>query len=1765
MHPRTMPPMEWLPTSIIDWGVPLLIITGVTAGAGWLLGQSYLNHPNNRLYRQLAFVGLFIFSQMALAIALPFDDATQSQLLTLFGYALTAVIALSSTSFVSNAMAGLMLKAMGTFKTGDFIQVLDQFGRVTAKALLHTEIQSEDRDAIALPNMFVISNPVKIVDQSGTLVSAEIGIGYDTHRRKVRELLLVAAEAAGLTDPFVQILDIGDFAVRYRVTGFLTDVGKLVSMRSDLKAQILDTLHNGGVEIMTPSVMNQRPLDPEKPVVPVEQVTSEDDSDHGKAERMMFDRADLAARIERFREHARTLGAEIKELEDQGLVRTGALEPVGRMLGKLWGRAPFLSLLLTLVVGAFLSAFVNNTPIVVLLLPILISVCLRNKSSPAKVLMPMGFATLLGGMATTIGTSTNLLVVNVAADLGLEAFGLFDFALPASIAACVGVVYLWLIAPLLLPERESKLLDPSPRLFNARLLLKENSLVLGKTLGEAIALTGGDMKVVRVRRGETMVMPLPDVVLKVGDRLRVQDTPSNLKKFEEALKAELYSGDTRVDDEHPLAGDNQTLAEIAVVQGSSLDRANLSYARFLDRYQLAVLALHRAGKDVWRATEEIHEVILQPGDVLLVQGPKEQLSLLKRSTEFMVLDSSIDLPSSARAPLALGILATVVAIAALGIMPIAITAVAGCAAMLLTRCLSIGESLRAISPSVYFVVAASLALGMALQVTGATVYLTEVFLYVTAGSPPIVVLSALMLLLAVLTNIVSNNAAAVIGTPIAVGIAQALQLPAEPFVLAVLFGANMSYATPMAYKTNLLVMSAGNYTFREFVKVGADTETDSANPFQPNILLLVAEDLSPRIGSFGDALAKTPNIDQLAAQGTRYTNVFTTAGVCAPSRAALITGQHQISFGGQHMRTTTGPLGPYLAQPAAGVRAFPELLRAAGYYTYTDQKLDYQFSSVYAGSGPFTIWDEDGAVPTAWRNRAPGQPFFALINFLETHESGVMQATGPAHSPAHAATQKMRQARGLVAPAITDPAEVVLPPYYPDLPEVRADMARHYDNIHAMDRRVGEILAALEADGLKNDTLIVWTTDHGDGLPRAKRELFDSGTKVPLVLHVPAALAATTATEPPTRNDTVDHRLVSFVDLAPTLLAFAGVTAPPYLHGENFLTSNRTYVYASRDRIDEIMDRQRSIRSDRYKYIKSWYPDVAGGHPLNYRDNLDMVRVWRKAWQAGTLPAVQFRWFKPAGAEQLYDIVADPHELTNLASSTDHQTILRDMRSALDTFLAEIGDTGAIPEAELRAMYLQDGALPQTPPPSVVIKNGILILTSENDASIGYRLSSAERTAQVKQETKSRRRTKKLRIGRSLFTAAVIAVKPRSELPVLNPNGDIMSEVDSNNPRANRGDIFTRSNEELLAEWAIDTSVDPATIPLSELNPGHPDLFEDARQMPYFGRLREQDPVHYTEVSQFGPYWSVTKFEDIMYVDSHHNLFSSDFRKGGISLGGVAQPEGADDFDLPMFIQEDPPKHDQQRKVVAPMFTPSKLAGLEDLIRKRACAILDNLPRNKEFNWVKEVSVELTGQMLATLFNVPQEDRHKLIYWSDAVQNLGNPEFFATIEEGFGELWKCYEYFAAVWQERLAQNEPGDDLISMLVHGEATRDMPPNEYLGNILLLIVGGNDTTRNSISGGVLALNQFPEQYNKLRADHNLINTMVPEIIRWQSPVAHMARTALTDTELGGKQIKEGDRVVMWYLSGNRDGDAIENPDEFIIVIALARCSCVCCGKRS
>jgi di/tricarboxylate transporter len=503
-----------------------------------------------------------------------------------------------------------------------------------------------------------------------------------------------------------------------------------------------------------------------------------------------------------------------------GLVRTGALEPVGRMLSRAWARSPQLSLLLTLVLAGLLSAFVNNTPIVVLLLPILVSVSLRTGGSASGMLMPMGLATLVGGMSTTIGTSTNLLVVSVASDLGLRRFDMFDFFVPAIVAGGVGILYLWLVAPRLLPERETALADTSPRLFAAHLKILDDSTAAGKPLSEVLELTTGAMQVLRLQRGASVLLPLPDVVLLADDLLVVRDTPAQLKEFEQALGARLFSGDVAVDDEHPLQADDQQLAEIVIVPGSPLDNRTLNSTRFGDRYQLVTLALHQAGSSLRTVRGNIGDERLRVGDILLVQGAREQITELKRSGELLVLDATSDLPGSVRAPIALVIVALVIASAALGLLPIAISAVAGVLLMLLLGGLAWRDVSNALSSSVILIVVVSLALGLALTRTGATDWLAGLYLELTAGLAPGLVLSGLMLLMALLTNIISNNAAAVIGTPVAISIAQGLQLPAEAFVLAVLFGANMSYATPMAYKTNLLVMNAGGYRFGDFVRIG---------------------------------------------------------------------------------------------------------------------------------------------------------------------------------------------------------------------------------------------------------------------------------------------------------------------------------------------------------------------------------------------------------------------------------------------------------------------------------------------------------------------------------------------------------------------------------------------------------------------------------------------------------------------------------------------------------------------------------------------------------------------------------------------------------------------------------------------------------------------------------------------------------------------------------------------------------------------------------
>ena len=334
------------------------------------------------------------------------------------------------------------------------------------------------------------------------------------------------------------------------------------------------------------------------------------------------------------------------------------------------------------------------------------------------------------------------------------------------------------------------------------------------------------------------------------------------------------------------------------------------------------------------------------------------------------------------------------------------------------------------------------------------------------------------------------------------------------------------------------------------------------------------------------------------------------------------------------------------------------------------------------------------------------------------------------------------------------------------------------------------------------------------------------------------------------------------------------------------------------------------------------------------------------------------------------------------------------------------------------------------------------------------------------------------------------------------------------------------------------------STPLEDFHPGDPDLFRTDTHWPYFERLRKEAPVHWCRDSEFGAYWSVTRYDDILAVDTNHQTFSSE-----AALGGITIRDARADLRRPSFIAMDPPKHDVQRKTVSPIVAPANLARMEPIIRERAGRILDELPIGETFDWVDRVSIELTTQMLATLFDFPFEERRKLTRWSDIATTLPGPGgLVATEEERQAELMECLAYFTGLWNERVNQ-PPAGDLISMMAHGEATRNMTPDEYLGNVILLIVGGNDTTRNSISGGVLALNQNPAEYEKLRADPSIIPNMVPEIIRWQTPLAHMRRTALADVELGGQTIRKGDKVVMWYVSGNRDEAAIPDPESFRI----------------
>ena len=344
---------------------------------------------------------------------------------------------------------------------------------------------------------------------------------------------------------------------------------------------------------------------------------------------------------------------------------------------------------------------------------------------------------------------------------------------------------------------------------------------------------------------------------------------------------------------------------------------------------------------------------------------------------------------------------------------------------------------------------------------------------------------------------------------------------------------------------------------------------------------------------------------------------------------------------------------------------------------------------------------------------------------------------------------------------------------------------------------------------------------------------------------------------------------------------------------------------------------------------------------------------------------------------------------------------------------------------------------------------------------------------------------------------------------------------------------------------------DAYSVPLDKIHPAEPALFKNNVMWSYFERLRKEDPVHYCKRpfdmgmgefldEEIGPYWSITKYNDIMDVDTNHKVFSSE--------PAITLFDPREEFTTPMFIAMDPPKHDVQRKAVNPVVAPSNLKNMEGLIRERTQNVLDSLPKNEPFDFVKSVSIELTTQMLATLFDFPFEDRYKLTRWSDVATARPGDGIIENDEQRYGELYECLEYFTKLWNERV-NSEPKTDLISMLAHNPLTRNMEPMEYLGNLILLIVGGNDTTRNSMTGGIVALNENPDQYEKLRDNHDLIYSMVPEIIRWQTPLAYMRRTALEDVEIRGKKIKKGDKVVMWYVSGNRDEEVIDNPNSFII----------------
>ena len=487
---------------------------------------------------------------------------------------------------------------------------------------------------------------------------------------------------------------------------------------------------------------------------------------------------------------------------------------------------------------------------------------------------------------------------------------------------------------------------------------------------------------------------------------------------------------------------------------------------------------------------------------------------------------------------------------------------------------------------------------------------------------------------------------------------------------------------------------------------------------RPNILWITVEDMSPRLPAYGDSTVSTPHISRLAEEGIVYENAFVVAPVCAPSRASILTGLYPTSFGAQHMRTmrrtssiddVTDPellaIPTYEAVPPPEVKAFTEYLRAAGYYTTNNSKEDYQFTT------PVTAWDASSDT-AHWRNRPdPEQPFFAVFNFTTTHESRVWR---------HADD-----------PWLIDTAKVEVPPYYPDTPVIRRDVARHYNNIHVMDGEVGEILQQLEEDGLTDETIIFFYSDHGDGLPRAKRWLYDSGLHVPLIVRFPEGRFPD-GQEAGAREDD----LVSLIDLPPTMLSLLGLPIPAYMQGQAFLgaakAAPRRYIYAAKDRMDPALDNARAVRDKRFKYIYNHHPERPFVQFLPYRDQMALMQELHRLNEADELegpPALWFRETKPP--EELYDTAADPHEIRNLAGDSTYTAKLHALRAAFRVWERQTGDLGLIPETTLvKKLWPPDGVQPQTEPVQFAYADSVFsdvvtvtLASPTEGASIAYALN----------------------------------------------------------------------------------------------------------------------------------------------------------------------------------------------------------------------------------------------------------------------------------------------------------------------------------------------------------------------------------------------------------------------------------------------------------